>query len=405
MSVFAYLYVDDKEVFQWRNDLDYSIMSLFSKDDIIKASGDEAINIIKDRKLNAYKDYEDDGENFSIMFFARRAKELKERLNVLGYSEETFRLFLQEVAGYELERAPSVNDKLLKEYYSEKNRQISELLSSYNGNKRLSEENKTKLLDILEYDSCFALYYSLKNIDDMSNVTLDVSEFAYEGWYDDSMVEFGEAAGNMQRYSSPPIVLTEGVFDRRVLKESIELLYPHLTNYIKFLDTNYKTEGGASALVKTLKSFAAAGISNRIIAIFDNDSAAHEATSALKTFSLPANYRVMHYPDIELANNYPTIGPNGNAKMNINGLAGAIELYLGEDTLKNTKGEFRQVQWTGYMNKLGKYQGELLEKSKIQQAFKDKLKSAQKNNNLIKEQDWHGIKLIIDALISNLSKT
>lgn len=32
-------------------------------------------------------------------------------------------------------------------------------------------------------------------------------------------------------------------------------------------------------LVKTLKSFAAAGISNRIVAIFDNDTAAYDALS------------------------------------------------------------------------------------------------------------------------------
>ena len=38
-------------------------------------------------------------------------------------------------------------------------------------------------------------------------------------------------------------------------------------------------------------------------------------------------------PDIELANNYPTIGPNGEEYMNINGRACSIELFLGKDVL------------------------------------------------------------------------
>lgn len=402
MSSFAYLYVDDVEIFSWRNDLDHSIMSLFSKGDIVEASGAKAIKIVKSRGLNAYDGYEDDGDDFSIMLFARNAKELKDRLRVLGYSEEAFRNFLQEVASYDTTFSDT-SDARVNEYRAKTAKEAQSLVDTYISNQKLSDENSKKLLEYLEYDSGFALYYNLKDVNDSSNVTLDISEFAYEGWYDDSMLEIKEVAENIQRSSAPPIILTEGVFDRKVLKESVELLYPHLTNYIKFLDTDYKTEGGAGMLVKTLKSFAAAGISNRVVAIFDNDTAAYDAISSLRNVSLPANYRIMHYPDINLGNNYPTLGPQGSVDMNINKLAGAIELYLGSDTLLDDQGNYSPVQWTGYVSKLAKYQGELLDKSKIQDKFLDKLKAAKRDSSAIKTQDWSGVKAIIESIVDNLS--
>ena len=402
MSSFAYLYVDDVEIFSWRNDLDQSIMSLFSKGDIVEASGAKAIKIVKSRGLNAYDGYEDDGDDFSIMLFARNAKELKDRLRVLGYSEEAFRNFLQEVASYDTTFSDT-SDARVNEYRAKTAKEAQSLVDTYISNQKLSDENSKKLLEYLEYDSGFALYYNLKDVNDSSNVTLDISEFAYEGWYDDSMLEIKEVAENIQRSSAPPIILTEGVFDRKVLKESVELLYPHLTNYIKFLDTDYKTEGGAGMLVKTLKSFAAAGISNRVVAIFDNDTAAYDAISSLRNVSLPANYRIMHYPDINLGNNYPTLGPQGSVDMDINKLAGAIELYLGSDTLLDDQGNYSPVQWTGYVSKLAKYQGELLDKSKIQDKFLDKLKAAKRDSSAIKTQDWSGVKAIIESIVDNLS--
>jgi hypothetical protein len=402
MSSYAYLYVDNNEIFNWRNDLDHSMMSLFSKGDIVEASGSEAIEIVKSRGLNSYDGYEDDGDNFSIMLFSRNAKELKDRLKILGYSEETFRTFLQEVGSCETSSLQPT-DIQLNEYRASRAQEAQSLIDTYIAERELTEDNTKKLLEFLEYDSGFALYYNLKGVDDTANITLDISEFAYEGWYDDSMLEINQVTENIQRSSSSPIILTEGVFDRKVLKESIELLYPHLANYIKFLDTDFKTEGGAGALVKTLKSFAAAGISNRIIAVFDNDTAAYDALSGLRNFSLPKNYRVMHYPDIELGTDYPTLGPQGNVEMNVNKLAGAIELYLGRDALTNEEGGYRPVQWTGYVSKLSKYQGELLNKSKIQDKFLDKLKIAKRDSSKISGQDWSGIRAIIDAIVDNLS--
>ena len=89
--------------------------------------------------------------------------------------------------------------------------------------------------------------------------------------------------------------------------------------------------------------------------------------------------------------------------MNINKLAGAIELYLGNDALLDDQGNYMPVQWTGYVSKLGKYQGELLDKSKIQDKFQDKLKAAKRDPSAIETQDWSDIKAIIESIVDNLS--
>ena len=66
----------------------------------------------------------------------------------------------------------------------------------------------------------------------------------------------------------------------------------------------------------------------------------------------------MLLPDIEIAKNYFTIGPNGKEQMNINGKACSIELYLGKDVLTKDD-EFIPIQWTSYKNKIGTYQGDI----------------------------------------------
>jgi hypothetical protein len=46
----------------------------------------------------------------------------------------------------------------------------------------------------------------------------------------------------------------------------------------------------------------------------------------------------MQYPEIDIARDYPTLGTNGLSHMDVNGLAGSIELYLGADVLRDSDG-------------------------------------------------------------------
>ena len=195
------------------------------------------------------------------------------------------------------------------------------------------------------------------------------------------------------------IVLVEGKSDRAILERSLNLLYPHLADYFHFFDfTGGKVPGGVGQLANLVRAFAAADVRHRILALFDNDTAAKAALSSLDLARLPSNIAVQHYPDLPLARNYPTIGPAGEALMDVNGLAGSIEIYLGEDVLRNSNGSLSPVQWTGYDRKVHAYQGEIQDKKKVLDRFWDKLSSCESLPSQTSNHDWDGIRAIIDVM-------
>jgi hypothetical protein len=196
------------------------------------------------------------------------------------------------------------------------------------------------------------------------------------------------------------VVLTEGITDRRALESSLALLYPHLSDYFGFMDfEGAAIAGGAGPLVATLKAFAGAGIANRVIALFDNDTAAKAALRGLQRIKLPPSIRVAQYPSLPLAEAYPTIGPAGRAEMNVNGLAASLELYYGEDVLRDAGGELVPVAWTNYEQVVGSYHGEVTNKAALQQRFAGKLAAAMEDPRLLSTLDWSGMRLILGGLI------
>ena len=209
----------------------------------------------------------------------------------------------------------------------------------------------------------------------------------------------------MSGMHTPVIVLTEGRTDAEFLKAGLDILYPYLSDLIRFLDYDQKAEGGAGALVRMVRAFGAAGIVNRVVAMFDNDTAAADAMRVLDFEKLPIHIQVRTYPRIEVAELYPTIGPpvglspgGSIALADVNGLAGSIEMYLGRDVLRDSEGELRPVQWKSYISAVGRYQGEILDKAGIHASFREKCRLAVSRPDVISHQDWDGIRLIIDTI-------
>lgn len=87
-----------------------------------------------------------------------------------------------------------------------------------------------------------------------------------------------------------------------------------------------------------------------------------------ETLGLPENILAVRLPDIELAKENPTIGPQGFHLVNVNGRAASIELYLGRTTL-TLNGELRHVRWTSYNKSVRTYQGEVEANGEIQHDF------------------------------------
>lgn len=237
-----------------------------------------------------------------------------------------------------------------------------------------------------------------------SQVVQDITELVEGGYYarDEAVCQAAIQSlvtGHLE--NSNRVVLTEGSTDAQILQRALHLLYPHLLDYYSFLDfEGGRVPGGAGQLVSVVKAFAAAGIGNRVIALFDNDAAAHDARRSLAQITLPPNIAVLSYPPLELLRNYPTLGPSGGTSLDVNGLAASIELYLGEDVLRRPDGTFSPVQWKGYIEPVARYQGEVMGKTELQAAFTRKISAAESNPEARRYQDWTGLDTILRAVFT-----
>ena len=163
-------------------------------------------------------------------------------------------------------------------------------------------------------------------------IVYDLSDLVEGGWVDetDDLVAIAESLMNEDfLLSHRIIVLTEGETDKVFLERSLKLLYPHLSEYFHFFQftgaKNPRAGGGAGELANLVRAFVAADVKHRILALFDNDTAAKSSLSNLDIDALPKNIAIRHYPDLEFTTYYPTLGPTGKEWMNVNGLAGSLE--------------------------------------------------------------------------------
>lgn len=267
----------------------------------------------------------------------------------------------------------------------------------------LESENKVDLsiwAPFIDYRAFMRIICEIANLD--AEVIFDLSEIVYAEDLDPNDLQLCAWARRQTAddidIDHKIIILTEGNSDKWIIEKSLNLFYPHLSEYYSFMDyEGARAQGGATALVNAIKSFVAAGIANRTIAIFDNDTAASSAKRLLEGISIPPNIKVLQLPHAKWAVKYPTLGPQGLASMDVNGLAGSIELYFGKDVLiKNRKR--MPVMWKGYDEYLKKYQGELLNKSELQKIFSQKIEVCLKDRSKMKNYDWAGMKQVVDLI-------
>jgi len=227
-------------------------------------------------------------------------------------------------------------------------------------------------------DEILDIYICLISCNEDSIVEYDLTDATYSGYIEESKIQ--EFYDN---FKDTTIIIPEGKTDIKVLSKSLEFLFPEYKYLFTFFDfDNFRADGGTSYLSKLLKSFSAAKINNRIIAIFDNDTAAEVEIQALTDIPISKNIRIMKLPTLDFCDNYPTIGPTGINNANVNGFAVSIELFFGEDIIKENN-EFHPIQWTNYNDRLRRYQGSITNKSEIIVKMEDKLRNPNHDN-----QDW-----------------
>jgi HEPN superfamily Toprim-like protein len=345
-----------------------------------------------------------------------------DRLNVMGFNlrrvrqefESLRRLEIGQLASWEDDSGTISEDmKFLEglafEEYAEGLRQVIARgllpwpLYEPNGDspvvKYILSDNDDRVLGFFGSDVRSLLRLACEVVNPESEVVQDITEIVSE---QDETVCSNAIRALTSHYpeDSPRIVLVEGSTDAAILREALDLLYPHLSDYYTFFDfESSRSQGGTGHLVSIVKAFAAAGVSNRIVAIFDNDTAAREARRTLDALSLPPNIAVLHYPALERLRSYPTIGPTGPMPFDINGLAASIELYLGEDVLSEN-GAVTPVQWKGFSESLGAYQGEVMHKAQLQSAFWRKAQRCRTNPAAMRSGDWSGLEAILKSIFT-----
>jgi len=286
-------------------------------------------------------------------------------------------------------------------------------ITNYSDNLEREEDIYRFILDYNDIDEDLYLGYpnigigyflraALEAVAPCSELILDITSLVTSGYYEE---DDNVCANTSQMHldSTLPfqkiIILTEGSSDSKILSKALKLLYPKVESYFSFLDFDtYKAEGGSAMLEKTVKSFAAAGISNKIIALFDYDAAGVAATKRLKKRSFPSNFRVMTLPPIDLADSYPTVGTEGIINENVNGRACSIEMYLGIDILTDASNLLVPVKWKNIEPQINICQGEISSKAELQKKYLKKISFTNEKGYLQPEHDWTGLIAVFESI-------
>lgn len=371
MGSYSHITVADYPILEFKNSYYGEVVDLiFLPNDFIE----EERTYCSRNKLIWGDSYINDNDNYLFKGFRQKVGICKKRLEIYGFSlkkaKKDFRL-AKKIANEDGEYDFPIQKIKYEQYLEELNIILNTKEINYNQERtNLHESLITDGLGIYGQSLNGLLYSIFNELSDDEIIEYDLSDVIEYGWIKEKDVK--------QINTEKIIILTEGKTDKEFISNAFLKLYPALCPYYHFIDFNeYRIESNASALAKLIRNLSASNIKHHIIGIFDNDAVGIMEMKTLKLIKLPDNLRVIKYPDIKIAKKYPTIGPTGLKKMNINGLACGIEMYLGLDCLKKNN-QLIPVIWKAYID--NRYQGELLEKSFIQDKFRKKLLSPDLSN-------------------------
>lgn len=414
MGNYASLKVADFELISCKSFVDPMLMTMFRESD-----------------KKEYDYFDEDDEIQTATKYSNRVEMIKLRLDIMGFTlESTKKEFLlnnndhfsfeQNGIDEEWEEVP-IEGYTFDNWMNEmrwiiKSGQYSfeliKVLENHENRLRYNILNEHEHGDTIFGFACSDTRYFFRAIielfDNNEEFYLDYSDLVNGGYYskEDKLCELSlQNLADGYAANEKTIIITEGSSDIAIIKRSLGVLYPDVIDYYSFMDFEHSNaQGSASSLVGYVKAFIGSGLRTRVIALFDNDTAAQEAIITLNKIKVPSNIKVLTYPYLKYAEDYPTIGPHGIAFMNINGLAGSIELYLGRDILTNTGQEhptkYIPVQWKGYSKALKKYQGEILNKEVILKTYFSFLDQLRANEDLKVDHDWEGMRSIIQTIFN-----
>jgi hypothetical protein len=373
-----------------------------------------------------------DNDEVPTFEYAASVETMRLRLEIMGYTLDKVKSKYAEGLANALQTRQEYNDELSTTIGDNDEKHLNTLMNggfyywltlikyifdnkitNYSDNLEQQEDIYHFILDYNDIDEDLYLGYpnigigyflraALEAVEPCSELILDITSVVSSGYYKEEEPVCASTA-QMHLDSILPfqkiIILTEGASDSKILSKALKLLYPKVQSYFSFLNFDtYKAEGGSAMLEKTVKSFAAAGISNKIIALFDYDAAGLAATERLKKRKFPDNFRVINLPPINLADNYPAIGSQGKINENVNGRACSIEMYLGIDILTDTNNQLAPVKWRNIEPQINTLQGEIFGKADLQKNYFKKVQTTIKKGSLQSEHDWSGLISIFERI-------
>lgn len=384
MGSYSHISFDDYPIFSIKNSYISEIVNIiFLPEDYIEES-----RLNKSRNKIAWGINSDDDSEYIFRGFTQSAKVCKSRLEIFGGSLlnakkdfESARVIAKDTYDYDY----PINKITYKKYLQE----LKNILENKETNYEYSYANlKESLISgelMITGQSLESVLYSvLSVVNEDSIIEYDLSEVIENGWVTDEQVK------NIN--TEKIIVLAEGKTDTEFISKSLLKIYPQLYSYYHFMDFDeFKVESNASALVKLVTALTASNVKHPFIVLFDNDTTGIMEMKRLLQIKLPQNIKVLKFPDIKSANLYPTVGPTGVKKMNVNGLACGIEMYFGMDTLSKNDKKI-PVHWKAYNEKEKQYQGEIYDKNYVQEQFRAKLK--------LPDGDFSDMKLILEEIFN-----
>jgi len=370
MGSFSFLSINNYPTFSTKNDYyDEIVNALFQPEDYLI----EERPLTSRNRLYWGDAYDGHAGKYTFKGFQQSASICKRRLEIYGISIATIRNEWSKIRktvnnGYHMSDYdfPLQKVSFLK-YYQELTNILKNKIINY-------EQERNSLQNTLIADELVmqglritsALYALISSVNDSDIIEYDLTEVIDSGWVT------RDPPSNIS--IEKIIILTEGKTDVKILKDALKILNPEIAPYYHFMDfEGLKPEGGASALVRTIKSFVGANVKHPVIGIFDNDTAGIGEMNKIPA-KLPDNIRCLKLPDINIARKFPTIGPAGFKLMNVNGLACGIEIYLGTKILMD-EGKYAQIRWTNYDSKLEQYHGSFVNKEELHKRF-DKMVAA-----------------------------
>ena len=420
MGSYAQCWLGNFVVGSSKNDIDPSLIHLFRSTD--KKVVSDPNSKVPEQVESWVEDLKEDGDAI-IVYYSANSTIVKDRLELSGYTIGSCRDAFSEGRKYEVENTERMCSSSHGEIF---NRRL-EILKSMDVDSWMSALSEIRQSNMKPHrgasqetlvgymlsedwygypgvDTNVVLRLALEVYPEADELVYDVTDLVRSGYFepDEDFVNYGfEGAADDFFSKAKIIVLTEGRTDSWVLSEAISVLYPHLSDYYSFMDFDgFRSAGGVGSLVNLVKSFAGAGIVNRTIALFDNDTAAASAMRGLSSLSIPRNIVVLQLPDLESLEHYPTIGPTGIAVTNVNGVASSIELMFGADVLADAENGFVPVQWTGYEQSVRKYQGEVMHKLMLHEKFREKISASRKCDSYLAAADWAPMRLLFGRIFS-----